>query len=329
MHVDREKGYSWFFFSMTRARALSLLVVILGIGVGGAFYIWYKRFGAAPYPFGTVGIGYGIAGTICLILAALLYTLRRRSRKRAVGQLNAGLQWHIGFAVLGLALLFMHSFGYFNPISGTYAFLGMLALVISGFVGRVLDSFLPRLIAREVKKALTEQGEDRVETISQRLQAITVHNPQQEQTSSTGTRAQRKERSPAPDTSPLRALALQATQRNQQGKQPLLTSWDLAYISLEETPQELRQDGGRQPRFISDKKSPLTRPDALIAGAQEQIATLRDVQRALRREQLYRHIIRYWRILHVVLALLTIGLTIWHIIFVTELFWPVWLHLHR
>jgi hypothetical protein len=108
-------------------------------------------------------------------------------------------------------------------------------------------------------------------------------------------------------------------------EQRLHTPWDLAYISLDATPQELSREASHY-RFIPDKRSELARPGAFMPGAQEQISELRTVERAMQREQFYRYIIRYWRKFHVALALLTIGLTIWHIIYALQLLLPTFLH---
>ncbi len=305
-----EKGYPWFFSYVTNARMLSVLVVLFVIGASGGLYIWYSHNGSDPYPDSIPGLAYAVAGTAFLVLAGVVYTFRRRSRKRGIGQLNASLQWHIGFGVMGLALLFMHSFGNFNPRSGTFALYGMIAVVVSGFVGRALDHFMPRLIAREVQKALTAQGEDRIVTISQKLQDIVVHNTEEVRAFDTNT--PRRDRVPQ-----LAASTLSG--------QPVLTSWDLAYISLEETPQELRRQE-QQYRFVPDKKSALSRPGALMPGAQVHISALEDVQQALQREQFYRYAILYWRVLHIGLALVTVGLTIWHLEYAAQLLLPIWLH---
>ena len=105
----------------------------------------------------------------------------------------------------------------------------------------------------------------------------------------------------------------------------LQTSWDLAYISLEETPQELSRDNA-QYRFVPDRKSALAQPGALIPGAQEHILALEDVQQALKREEFLRYIIRYWRVFHISLAVLTIGLTLWHLEYATTLLLPLFFH---
>ncbi len=148
-----EKGYPWLFFHIRHTWGAGLVVTLVVIAISGAFYLWYSQSGNDTAPDSTAGLGYAVIGTIFFILAALLYSLRRRSRKRAIGHLNVVLNWHVFFAVMGLVVLFMHSFGHFEAISGTYALLGMVILTLSGIVGRTLDHFLPRLIAGEVDKA--------------------------------------------------------------------------------------------------------------------------------------------------------------------------------
>jgi hypothetical protein len=307
MYSEGEKGYPLVFFQKTPSWIASFLTGLLIAGVGGIFFAWYSRTSPDPTPDSTAGFAYAIIGTLLLSMAALLYTLRRRVRKRAVGQLHVALNWHICFGTAGLVMLFMHSFGNFNPRSGTYALFGMIALVISGFVGRLLDHVLPRLIAIEVRKALTAQGNDRLESITQQLQAIVTHNTQKLAGFSTN----------QPEVQGLVKTPAAQGERTMS----LNTPWDLAYISLEETPQEINLDA-RQYRLVPDKKSVLTRPGALLPGAQEQIAAMAEVERALQREQFYRYVIRYWRIFHVVLALLTVGLTLWHIEYALQLLIP-------
>lgn len=345
-----ESGYSWLFFTGGSAQVVRFLITFLVIISAIVFFVWYVRHSNDTSPDSLVGLGFAIAGTFFLILAAVLYSRRRRSQKKGVvGKLNASLQWHISFAVLGLTLLCLHSFGNFNPRSGTYALYGMVALVISGFIGRMLDRIVPFLITNEVQKALTAQGDDRIEVISQKLQSIVVHNnqslrsftPDNSPPGKGGTVGRgdvagrntlvgtewdtRAGTSPAPTSLvPLPGPVSNAFPFAYK-EQRLHTPWDLAYISLDATPQELSRETGHY-RFIPDKKSELARPGAFMPGAQEQISELRTVERAMQREQFYRYIIRYWRKFHVALALLTLGLTIWHIIYALQLLLPALLH---
>lgn len=311
-----ESGYPWLFFYARRSWFIGLIVTLFVIGLSGAFYIWYSQSGNDTGPDSIAGLSYATAGTIFLILALVLYSLRRRLRKRAVGKLNASLNWHMFFAITGLILLLMHSFGNFGPVSGTYALYGMIALTLSGLVGRALDRLMPRLIASKVSKVLTVQGEDGITTITQKLQTIVAHNTQEE---IRGFPANTNGSLPMPIQS-LRPNSTPLVTTNK-----LNTPWDLAFISLEPTQQELDRDAPHY-RFIPDKKSAFTRPGAAMPGAEEQISALQDLQSAMQREQFYRYVIRYWRVLHLLLVLVTIGLVIWHLIFAAYILFPTVFH---
>jgi hypothetical protein len=308
---EGEKGYPWLFFYINRPWLNSFLFIVIGIIGASIFYLWYSATSDDVSPDSIAGYSYAVAGTACLIFALLDFSLRRHSRKRVIGQLNATLNRHVCAGLLGIVLLFMHSFGNFNPRSGTYALYGMIALVISGLIGRTLDRLVPRLIAAEVSKALTAQGEDRIESISQNLQSLVVHNT--------------KEKLHAikiPGQRP--ALAPEQGPNSRISRSVLPTSWDLAYITLDETPQELQNDTA-QYRFVPERKSTFSRPGALIPGAHEQMSELHNVQQALQREEFFRYIIRYWRIFHIALALLTVGLTLWHLVYALQLLIPTFL----
>jgi hypothetical protein len=226
-----------------------------------------------------------------------------------VGQLNGSLQWHISFGMIAMVLLALHSFGNFNPRSGTYALYGMIALVISGIIGRIIDREFPKKIAREAARAMTDWGDDRVAAIAQNMQAIATHNSQELQGFAI--------RQPGNGNYTRSTQAAAA-----RGVTPLPTSWDLAYISMEETPQEIERDN-RQYRFVPDRRSALSSPGALMPGLNEQMARLQQVQQALQHERFYRAVIRYWRVFHVFLVLLTLGLTVWHLVYAAQLLLPL------
>ena len=314
-----KKGYPWLFFYASRAWKIGVFVSALIITLGSIVYFWYSQSGNDTSPDSTLGLIYATAGTFFLLFALVLYTVRRLSRKKAIGQLNAALNWHMFFAIIGLAMLFMHSFGNFSAISGTYALYGMIALTISGFVGRILDRLLPRMIARQVHTVLNAQGDDRIETISQKLQTIVLHNNQKLHGFALPTDTDTPSGSfdlSIPSELPTPTKVSMAPRG-----MTLHAPWDLAYISLEPTQQELDRDAPHH-RFIPDKKSVLDRPETFMPGVEEQLAELHNVNVALRREQHYRYIIRQWRILHIALAFITIGLVIWHLIFAATVLFP-------
>lgn len=309
-----EAGYSWLYHASAMNGGVRVFVTLLVIAGAAGFFAWYIRSGNDASPDSLVGLIYASAGTLLLLLAATLFSLRRRShRRRALGGLRSSLGWHMCFAIMGLSFLGMHSFGELNMRTGTYALYGMIALVISGLIGRMLDRMAPRMVAGKVDQALTAQGEDRIETISQRLQAIVAYNTQDIRGFST-----KDDRRSAAGNSGNSLVPLSKSQAVAVRGQTLHTPWDLAYISLESTPQEMSRDTA-QFRFVPDRKSEFLRPGALMPGTQEQIEELEDVRHAMKGELYYRYITYYWRRFHVLLALVTVGLLVWHIVFALQL----------
>lgn len=157
--------YPWLFFSPSRAFLYGLCVSVAVIASGVAIFLWYVRSGGATVPRSPLGLVFALLSTCFFIAASAGYSRVRRRSSRAIGQLNAALQWHAFFAVMGLAFALMHSFGHLERISGALALFGLIAVAASGFIGRALDRVLPRLIAIEVNRALTGQGEDVLEAV--------------------------------------------------------------------------------------------------------------------------------------------------------------------
>lgn len=305
MKIMSKKRYPWL---------ISLLATVGMIALALASLLIYTHVSDDRSPFGLAGLAYGIAGLLFMGLASLAYTLLRRSRERVVGALNASLYWHISFGVIALFLIFLHSFGNFEPVSGTYALCALVSLVISGLIGRTLDHFLPRLIAREVETALTEQGDDRLELLSRKLQDI--RTSQGEQVYNFKSQFVR--------LAPNRKMQTATTHVISRNGTVLSTSWDLANISLLEAPQAIKRDAAYH--FAPNSKSPYPEPQVPIPSLEEHMEEVQDMQQALKREQFYRGIIRYWRVCHVCLALLTIGLTLWHLEYAATILIPIWFH---
>lgn len=309
-----EAGYSWLYQASVVNGGLRVMLVILVIALATGVFVWFSRTSSDVSPDSILGMTYAIIGTLLMLLAAIMFSKRRRAhRGRQVGGLRASLGWHMCFGIMGLAFLAMHSFGELNPRSGTYALYGMIALVVSGIIGRMLDRLMPRLIAGEAHQALTAQGDDRIERISEQLQAMVVHNTQDIRGFS------------APDSGPNRSLATLPSKRDQISIPGLRMPWDLAYISLESTPQELSRESGSF-RLVPDRKSDLLRPGALMPGTQEHIGELEEVRHAMQHELFYRYVIRYWRKFHVLLAMATVGMLVWHLVYAFQLLIPTFFH---
>src|SRR5436305_11010698 len=130
---------------------MRLLVIFPGVAVGVAFFVWYIQHSNDVSPDSIAGYTYAIIGTLFLLMAAFLYSLKRRSHKRRiVGRLHRSLNWHICCGVVGLVFLFLHSFGNFTPRTVSYALYGMIALAFSGVIVRLLDRSVACLFTRGV-----------------------------------------------------------------------------------------------------------------------------------------------------------------------------------
>lgn len=293
-----ERGYSWLYFYPSGSWGLGFVTSLFMIGSSAGLYVWFNRPGYNRTPAGPAGLAFAFAGTAFFLLALISYVVQRRSRKRVVGRLNSALNWHVFLAFIALALLIFHAFGHFAAISGTYALIGLIILTLSGIIGRLLDRILPRKIAAEVDKALTAQGDDRGETISQEMRALVVN----------GSLAAGQPVALPPH--------FDASAEPVQHAPDI--PWDLAYISLEPTQQELDRDAPRY-RFIPDRKSALSRVDVFMPQAERPLTEWREIQQAMRREQRFRSLLHLWRMLHIALSVVAVGLITWHIIFATTL----------
>jgi len=256
-----ERGYSWHFFHTSHQWKLSSLVSLLILAISVVFFVWCTRVSNDLGGDSFAGLVFAVGSTVFMIMAAVGFTLKRQARKRAVGELNTSLHWHICFSVIALVMVFLHAFGNYNPRSGTYALYGMIALVICGIIGRILDRMVPRIIAQQARKTLTIRGEDRIESVTRQLHSIAVN-------------------------------------------------------------QKLKRGDSDQYRFVSSQTNILARPDALYSSAQEHISAIEEVQQALKQETFLRYVIRFWRIFHIALAIVTVCLTLWHVEYALALIFP-------
>ncbi len=55
------------------------------------------------------------------------------------GLLHTALSWHVVGGILALALILAHSAGNYHPRTGSYALYSLIALVVSGIIGKQLD----------------------------------------------------------------------------------------------------------------------------------------------------------------------------------------------
>jgi hypothetical protein len=129
-------------------RRLFLLLLTIAIAV----YVWdYGR----EYTHGgsTVGIAFGVAGTLLILLEAF-FGIRKRWYRSRFGTLEQWLQSHIYLGVLVLVVLLFHSGGRFNDSIAVATLILVAVVVFSGIFGAILYVTVPRLLT-EVESNLT------------------------------------------------------------------------------------------------------------------------------------------------------------------------------
>jgi len=143
------------------ARWLWLSLSLLLYAIIFALYIVAIKTQAFPGPFNEPLLSFGSVAFL-LVLATAAYSLRRRFARSLPGKAQAWLWMHtwIGIAALLIALLhenFAHILNNYcqnlscftNAYWGTTALLALAILVLTGIVGRLLDTWQAHTIARD------------------------------------------------------------------------------------------------------------------------------------------------------------------------------------
>lgn len=97
-------------------------------------------------PSGLIGHGFGIIGSLMMIIGVAMYMVRKRSRKMIrLGLLRHWLEMHIFLCSVGPILVLYHTAFKFGGIVAV-SFWSMVAVVVSGVVGRFIYVQIPRSI---------------------------------------------------------------------------------------------------------------------------------------------------------------------------------------
>lgn len=263
-------------------------------------YLAYLRGSSDASPDSPLGIAYAVGGTFLFLLVGVGYVVRKRLRKHAGGMLQTALSWHIVGGVLALALILMHAAGNFHPRSGTYALYGLIAVVVSGLIGRAIDRWCPRVAALASLRAVrTEDAMRKQLRLRKRADIL----------SASSSHHRRFETPPARQRSAPPPSAWQEAQ------------WDLAYYDLPSDAQSLPPALTAKQRAAESHATPAPRPEpvAPILTEADRAHASADILRAMERMRLAVAAVRIWRRLHQALCVLTVGLLIWHLVFAATL----------
>jgi len=97
-------------------------------------------------PSGALGHGFGIIGTLMMIVGVSVYMIRKRYRKFFnIGYLKHWLEFHIFLCSVGPVLVLYHTAFKFGGIVSV-SFWSMVLVVLSGVVGRFIYLQIPRTI---------------------------------------------------------------------------------------------------------------------------------------------------------------------------------------
>ena len=97
-------------------------------------------------PSGAWGHGFGIIGTLMMIVGVGVYMIRKRNRKFFnIGYLKHWLEFHIFLCSVGPVLVLYHTAFKFGGIV-SISFWSMVLVVLSGIVGRFIYIQIPRTI---------------------------------------------------------------------------------------------------------------------------------------------------------------------------------------
>lgn len=284
----RTYRYAWLGGPLSRAQVWTALAAVASGAGAAALYLAYLRRGGDVAPDSAYGYGFALSGTLLLALVGAGYWVRKRRAQHARVRLHTWMAWHIAGACLGVALIFMHAAGNFHPRTGTYALYGLIAVIVSGVIGRALDRIAPRLAARAALGALSGSGEERLEELDELAHTMTAP------------------RVPIP---PERAPASGAPRPGVSG-QP----WDVAYFDLDPEVEAI-------PGFFAGAPAAPTRRSLTISLPHEVRRQAAHVGAAMSQEAFWVGLVRVWRRLHLLLSLVFLGLLLWHIEFAITLLW--------
>lgn len=105
-------------------------------------------------PSGSIGHGYGIIGTLLILIGVFSYIARKKMKSMAgFGRLKYWLEFHIFLCTLGPMLVLFHTAFKFGGLVSV-SFWSMVAVVASGVIGRFIYIQIPRSIeGRELSLA--------------------------------------------------------------------------------------------------------------------------------------------------------------------------------
>ncbi len=142
----------WHRLSLYALYALTIVAVFYLVADGWSYYSLplterpHHALHESFRPSGFVGHGIGILGSLMMVVL-LLYSLRKRARfMQRTGNIRYWLNYHIWLGVTGPTLVLFHTSFKFGGIV-SISFWSMVAVVLSGVIGRYIYLQIPRSLS--------------------------------------------------------------------------------------------------------------------------------------------------------------------------------------
>ena len=236
---------------------------------------------------GTIGHGVGILGTLLILIGVFSYMARKRYRSLGrIGLLKHWLEFHIFLCTEGAILILFHTSFKFGGIVAI-SFWSMVAVVLSGVIGRFIYIQIPRTIqGREM--SLHEVIDLRFQTVSNITGETGLSND---------------------EISGISQLLEQNANANSEKKQSFLAAYLQSRRVLSQIKKILRKSG-------TDK----TRKAALLKKVKKEISLSRKIKRLESMQKLF----KYWHVAHLPFALIMLVIAVIHV-GITLLFGYKWI----
>ena len=150
--ISRKNGFSSFKITLILLYLVSFALIAYFVMTGADFYLtsFMERPHHSSYrslrPAGVVSHGLGVIGSL-MMLFMLLYSVRKRTRIfKNFGFLSRWLNLHIYFGIIGPLLIVLHSTFKVHGLIAV-SFWSMVAVALSGILGRYLYIQIPRTIS--------------------------------------------------------------------------------------------------------------------------------------------------------------------------------------
>jgi hypothetical protein len=138
----------------SRLAWLGLLLIMAAAGstiFSAGYYLGHRWCGpAGPSANSVPGIWFGIAGTACMVYAAILSVLRRVPSWWWIGSRQWWLKGHIWLGLLSAPLILYHSTFRLGGLLEQVLWILLVVVLVTGVAGLLLQQFLPHLMTTRV-----------------------------------------------------------------------------------------------------------------------------------------------------------------------------------